>query len=210
VWRRDNVELPNGDKYELSPTGLTVNDIIHSDEGNYSCIYMNTQMQNATLNSGCLLVYGAAFFDSSHEEIHVNNNGTIRFNLSLAFTTSGNSGLIEEIKSFILANLSNMVPVAQCNARFNIPCTFSGIDSTAQWWTVEREEEYNVIFVLHQARSTNRGSYSAEVEGVDPATQSLRTIGKIIFVSVVACNKSSPKIDVVNATSLESTETEIS
>ena len=75
------------------------------------------------------------------------------------------------------------MPVAQCNARFNIPCTFSGIDSTAQWWTVEREEEYNVIFVLHQARSTNRGSYSAEVEGVDPATQSLRTIGKIIFVS---------------------------
>ena len=52
------MELPNGDKYELSPTGLTVNDIIHSDEGNYSCIYMNTQMQNATLNSGCLLVYG--------------------------------------------------------------------------------------------------------------------------------------------------------
>ena len=76
-----------------------------------------------------------------------------------------------------------MVPVAQCDAKFNIPCTFSGIDSTAQWWTVEREEEYNVIFVLHQARSTNRGLYSAEVEGVDPATQSLRTIEKSIFVS---------------------------
>ncbi|CAI8051863.1 hypothetical protein GBAR_LOCUS28383 [Geodia barretti] len=163
-------------------------------------------MQNSTLNSGCLLVYGAAFFDSSHEEIRVNNNGTIRFNLSLAFTKSGNSGLIEEISSFVLAN---MVPVAQCDAKFNIPCTFSGIDSTAQWWTVEREEEYNVIFVLHQARSTNRGLYSAEVEGVDPATQSLRTIEKNIFVSVVACNKSSPKINGVNATYLESTETEI-
>jgi hypothetical protein len=97
-------------------------------------------------------------------------------------------------------------PNAKCHTEFGMSTSVC----TAQWWTVEREEEYNVIFVLHQARSTNRGSYSAEVEGVDPATQSLRTIGKIIFVSVVACNKSSPKIDVVNATSLESTETEIS
>ena len=58
VWMKDSMELIDDHKYDIFPTHLIVNDIIHSDEGSYSCLYMNDQMQNATQTPECLHVYG--------------------------------------------------------------------------------------------------------------------------------------------------------
>ena len=128
-------------------------------------------------------ILGAAMFFSGNDQIHVDESGTIRFNLSLKFTESGCIGFMEEISRFILVNDSTMMPVVECDAAFIIPCTFSGdVDGKSQWWTVE-VDEYSVVYVLHQVRSTDRGAYTAVVEGFNPATESLRTIKKHYFVS---------------------------
>ena len=58
MWFRDGVELIHGEKYSITPTSLTVNNIVSSDEGNYSCKYMATSSQYEDLLAGCLLVYG--------------------------------------------------------------------------------------------------------------------------------------------------------
>lgn len=128
-------------------------------------------------------ILGAAMFFSENDQIHVDESGTIRFNLSLKFTESGCAGLMEEISRFILVNDSAMMPVVECDAAFTIPCTFSGdVNGKSQWWTVE-VDEHSVVYVLHQVRSTDRGAYTAVVESLNPATESLRTIEKHYFVS---------------------------
>ena len=203
VWMKNSVELVDDHKYDLSPTSLTINDIIHNDEGNYSCKYMTTSFQNATLDVGCLLVYGrfvtkilihifchdshhllftflgSAFFNPEEDHVAVNSKGMIQFNLSLTFSMAGSSGLMQEIIRFILINDSSMMPVVWCNAGFHNPCIFSGGDGS-QWWTVEADEGHHVIYTFHQARSTDVGSYTALVEGSDPANNNIDSIQKKI------------------------------
>ena len=64
VWLHNNVELSiadNPEKYTLSNTRstLTVRDVDHEDEGNYSCKYTNrTNDLDVYQEAGCLIVYG--------------------------------------------------------------------------------------------------------------------------------------------------------
>ena len=64
VWLHNNVELSiadNPEKYILSNTRstLTVRDVDHEDEGNYSCKYTNrTTGLDVYQEAGCLIVYG--------------------------------------------------------------------------------------------------------------------------------------------------------
>ena len=68
VWLHNNVELSiedNSEKYTLSNTQstLTVRDIDHEDEGNYSCKYTNrTTDRDVCQEAGCLIVYGKFLF----------------------------------------------------------------------------------------------------------------------------------------------------
>ena len=55
---KDGVVITNEDEYEVSPTKITIPDIVYGDEGNYSCMYMTTASQYSTYWTGCLLVYG--------------------------------------------------------------------------------------------------------------------------------------------------------
>ena len=62
VWLHNNVELSiedNSEKYTLSNTKstLTVRDVDHEDEGNYSCKYTNGT-SDIYQEAGCLIVYG--------------------------------------------------------------------------------------------------------------------------------------------------------
>ena len=41
-----------------------------------------------------------------------------------------------------------------------------------------RENIHSISFILHQAQSTDRGPYTARIEGVDPAHRSINTIDK--------------------------------
>ena len=121
----------------------------------------------------------------------MNDDGTIFFNLSLTFSMAGSSGLMQEMVAFILVSstdLMNLITVVSCSANLNaVPCTFSGAHDS-QWWTVDTEEgEYHVVFVLHQARSSDRGSYRVLVEGRDPATGNLDAIRKTIYVTGMYC-----------------------
>ena len=62
VWLHNGDELSiDGQKYMLSSTNslLTVSDIDHNDEGNYSCKYRNmTSGPLVHREVGCLIVYG--------------------------------------------------------------------------------------------------------------------------------------------------------
>ena len=64
VWLHNKVELSvtdNSKKYTLSNTRstLTVRDVDHEDEGNYSCKYTNrTTDRDVYQEAGCLIVYG--------------------------------------------------------------------------------------------------------------------------------------------------------
>ena len=125
---------------------------------------------------------GAGFFDADEDNIKVKDDGRIHFNLSLTFSMSGASGLVQEIVRFVL--IKDNAVIVQCPVDINeTPCTFSGADDS-QWWTVEIEEGgRHVLFVLHQAMSSDRGSYTAIYEGSDPATDSLNTGRKTIHVT---------------------------
>ena len=55
VWRLNSMVLPdnNDEKYQTNLGYLTINNIVHSDEGNYTCV-----SGQQTYPAGCLLVYG--------------------------------------------------------------------------------------------------------------------------------------------------------
>ena len=60
-WLHNGTVLLPGTKYSLNHdrTKLTVSNIEHSDEGNYSCRYVSATTNSYTTEIvGCLLVYG--------------------------------------------------------------------------------------------------------------------------------------------------------
>ena len=171
VWRLNGTVLPvnNNEKYQTNLGYLTVKNIVHSDEGNYTCV-SGEQIDLA----GCLLVYGEypayyhfppntipllgkAQFSNDHCNIDVSANGTITFHLILSFTQSGPSMKKQTVSKYTLKKDGNSLvtcnPVCDTNPH--------------QWWTLEAAEN-GLVFVLHQAKSTDRGSYAAEVEVIDP------------------------------------------
>ena len=59
AWRLNGMVLPknNNEKYQTNLGYLTVNNIVHSDEGNYTCV-----SGQQTYPAGCLLVYGESTY----------------------------------------------------------------------------------------------------------------------------------------------------
>ena len=144
------------------------------------------------MNLLCLyFIAGAAYFTSEEEQISVNDDGTVKFNLSLSFSKPGPSGLLQRIDRFEL--IKNARTIALCVTN-NPPCTFSA--NFNQWWTVEdenrtvTENRYDLQYILHQVRSDDRGLYTAQVEGFDPASSSQDAFQKDLQVTGEACKNS--------------------
>ena len=182
----------NGKKYSSERRNLIVNDIVYSDEGNYTCV----DGQETHL-VGCLFVYGetdvvycfpclspshyhagkASFKQNNGNSIKVSSEGTVTFDLSLSFTQSGPSRNNQTVSHYCLKR--NDKTILNCG-----PSTLCSFDDTVQdhWWTVESVET-GYTFVLHQAKSTDRGSYKAEVEVNHPKDNSIDTIEKTVHVT---------------------------
>lgn len=103
------------------------------------------------------------------------------FNLSLSFSVPGPSGLLERIDRFEL--IKGDMTVALCVIN-NPLCTFDD-----NWWTVDdcnktvTERRYDFRYILHQVQSVNRGLYTAQVEGIDPASSGQDAFDKEIRVT---------------------------
>jgi hypothetical protein len=184
VWLHNNVELSiedNSEKYTLSNTQstLTVRDIDHEDEGNYSCKYTNrTTDRDVCQEAGCLIVYGAVSFASGNDDtdLNVSKGGTVEFSFAIQFSQAGPRGLREEVNRFELRNTAKRLLV-ECQINGHADCRYMN-NNDHQWWTVMGEDIYSITFILHQAQSTDRGPYTARIEGVDPAQRSIDTIDK--------------------------------
>ena len=61
-WRDDTLLSTDSDKYGTTTNTLTVYDIVDSDEGNYSCKYMNMEDVTVERDADCLLVYGKKIY----------------------------------------------------------------------------------------------------------------------------------------------------
>ena len=187
VWRLNSMDLPeNDEKYQRTQRRLTVKNIDGSDEGNYTCV-----SGQQTHSAGCLLVYGEytahyhfpanairflgkAYFSNNHCNINVSADGTITFDLTLSFTQSGPSMNKQTVSKYTLKNgtgksLVTCNPVCDTNRH--------------QWWTLKAVETGGRVFVLHQANSTDRGSYTAEVEVTHPNEDSINEITKSFHVT---------------------------
>ena len=173
AWRLNGMVLPdnNNEKYEKNLGHLTVNNIVHSDEGNYTC-----ESGDETSLAGCLLVYGEyttyyhfpantilflgkAYFSKNRCNINVSANGTITFDSILSFTQSGPSMNKQTVSKYTLKKDGHDNPLVTCNSVCHT--------NPQQWWTVKAVETGRV-FVLHQAKSTDLEEYIAEVEVINP------------------------------------------
>ena len=186
-WRLNGVDIVvyNG-KYELDQRHLTVRNIFGTDEGNYSCVY-----EQQTHYAGCLLVYGglvvsysslnflffpflsdSASFTESRGDIQVSADGTVSFHMTLSFSHQGPSLNNQTVSHYLLQN--NSIKTVSCAAH----CTVYDSDPH-HWWSVEN----GPVFVLHQAKSTDRGEYIGEVEVTHPGYDSISTLSKYFHVT---------------------------
>ena len=96
--------------------------------------------------------------------------GTVVFDLSLSFTQSGPSMNTQSVTQYSLKN----------GSRTSINCQSGRCSSFEDhWWTVEDGS----VFVLHQAKSNDRGIYTGEVEVRHPKDNSLNTLTKHFHVT---------------------------
>ena len=133
-----------------------------------------------------LRVLGAVAFVSGDEEVRVSDMGTVLFSFAIEFSRAGPLENREEVNKFELLDLggSRVVEcqtVEQTDSSTLIDCPYMNINDH-QWWTVAGNSIENVLFILHQAQSTDRGPYTARIEGVDPASNSVDKIEKTISV----------------------------
>ncbi|CAI8027913.1 hypothetical protein GBAR_LOCUS15899 [Geodia barretti] len=77
------------------------------------------------------------------------------------------------------------------------------------WWTVEEGVETGHVFVLHQAKSSDRGSYTAEVEVKHPNGNTISVLTKTFHVTSPKCDKPVPSIENGHVSTLESNESDI-
>ena len=104
--------------------------------------------------------------------IQVSSKGTVSFDFSLSFTHAGPTVNNQPVSQYRLKTNSNTV--VSCADH----CTIDDTDPH-HWWTVEN----GPVFVLHQAKSTDRGLYTAEVEVRNPKDDSLNAIEKSFHVT---------------------------
>ena len=109
-------------------------------------------------------------------DLNVSKGGTVEFSFAIQFSQAGPRGLREEVNRFELRNTAKRLLV-ECQINGHADCRYMN-NNDHQWWTVMGEDIYSITFILHQAQSTDRGPYTARIEGVDPAQRSIDTIDK--------------------------------
>ena len=120
---------------------------------------------------------GKADFTRNDDINHINVsvNGIVTFDLTLSFSQSGPSMNNQTISKYTLKR--NGEPVT-CESI----CSFHDPDPH-HWWTVEEGVETGHVFVLHQAKSSDRGSYTAEVEVKHPNGNTISVLTKTFHVT---------------------------
>ena len=109
-------------------------------------------------------------------DINVSVDGTVTFDLTLSFSQSGPSMNNQTISKYTLKR--NGEPLVTCESI----CSFHDADPH-HWWTVEEAVETGHMFVLHQAKSSDRGSYTAEVEVKHPNGNTISVLTKTVYVT---------------------------
>ena len=122
-------------------------------------------------NLQLLLLSGEASFLDSSNDLNVSAEGTIRFDFSLTYSEPGPSLHYQTVRRHILTFGSRNIVSCMDNI-----CTFDD-DDQDHWWTVET----GLVFVLHQAKHTDRGTYTAVVEAVDPKDDTTSILQKDPF-----------------------------
>ena len=90
----------------------------------------------------------------------------------LSFTQSGPSMNKQTVSKYTLKKGDNSL----------VTCNHVCDTDPHQWWTVEQMENRR-IFVLHQAKSTDRGLYTAKVELINPKDNNLYDLTKTYHVT---------------------------
>ena len=172
---------------------LTIRNIVATDEGNYTCSYTAGPIQQ-TSSAGCLIVYGkikdvyyivilyyvtigkasfaSCYVPSCREDAFVNNNGTVSFDLRLTFSTSGRTGLLQNVVGTMIMQMSNVL----------LTIRGPSINTGDRNWTVEGNSSKTRYAMLHNAIVSDRGEYAIKTELLDPATGSLSIISKRVLV----------------------------
>ena len=103
----------------------------------------------------------------------MSDEATITFDLSVSYTEPGPSMHYQTVTRYQLLDDSDH-DLITCGNRCHITD-----DDDHHWWTIEP----GFIFVLHQAKSTDRGNYKAIVETEDPANNHNIVLEKGFFVT---------------------------
>ena len=93
--------------------------------------------------------------------VEVSSDGTIRFNLNIAFHETGCSGHHQSVTQTTV--IKDHLLVYTCDSTV---CT----GHANRWWTVNKTGVTKIDLTLHQALSSDRGRYTVETEVNDPAT----------------------------------------
>ena len=105
--------------------------------------------------------------------MYVSDGGTVEFSFAIQFSQAGPLGFHEEVNRFELHDPARGL-IVHCQIDGHANCDYNN----HQWWTLMGENIHSISFILHQAQSTDRGQYTARIEGVDPAQRSTDTIDK--------------------------------
>ena len=106
----------------------------------------------------------------------VSNHGRITFNHSISFREAGPFGNVQIVKHTVLKRGSTII--ATCST--NDGCNF---DNGNRWWTVFSAYTVDLVLILNQAISSDRGQYTAETEMEEPSTGGVDTLSKNIAVT---------------------------
>ena len=112
-------------------------------------------------------------FASGNEDVYVSDMGTVQFSFTIQFSQAGPLGYHEQVTKFELYD-DGRRRIVECLTvqQASIQCSFMN-SNDHQWWTVANDSIRNVSLILHQAKSTDRRGYTAQIEGVDPASNSI-------------------------------------
>ena len=95
------------------------------------------------------------------DHVEVSSDGTINFNLKIAFYETGCSGHHQDVTRTVVEKGNS--DVYTCSSTV---CT----DHINRWWTVNKMGVTNISLTLHQTLSSDRGQYTVETEVSNPAT----------------------------------------
>ena len=98
------------------------------------------------------------------------------FDLKLSFSQSGPSMNKQTVSKYTLKRNSEALVTCESVCSFHDP-------DPHHWWTVEEVMETGHVFALHQAKSSDRGSYTAEVEVKHPNGNTISVLTKMFHVT---------------------------